>query len=152
MRGVNLPVALWCIARVQLGTLHMQFDIPDSELPAFYAREEEFIVKEAEFHEMDGSRGGTGLLCCRGTDEAYRKRYNNNHHLCNTLPCSYFNPHGFLLHLRQRVAQHSHASSLLLSMLACALDGTTPIDSLHTHGLSSHPWTLFTPRSPQSRR
>lgn len=37
------------------------FDIPDSMLPEFYEREEEFLIVSAPFQELTGEPGGTVL-------------------------------------------------------------------------------------------
>ncbi|GLE04442.1 hypothetical protein PINS_up013384 [Pythium insidiosum] len=47
------------------------FDLPESMLPSFYEREEEFRIIKADFLELDGSAGGQGLMCTRWTDEEY---------------------------------------------------------------------------------
>ncbi|CAK4082489.1 unnamed protein product [Aphanomyces euteiches] len=46
------------------------FEIPESQLPGFYAREEEFSIEEVEFIEANGATS-KGLMCCRWTDAEY---------------------------------------------------------------------------------
>ncbi|TMW65825.1 hypothetical protein Poli38472_003590 [Pythium oligandrum] len=47
------------------------FDLPESMLPDFYEREEEYRIVSADFEELDGTPGGQGLMCTRWTDEEY---------------------------------------------------------------------------------
>ncbi|KDO22421.1 hypothetical protein SPRG_12701 [Saprolegnia parasitica CBS 223.65] len=46
------------------------FEIPEDQLPGFYAREEEFKIETVEFEEVNG-RVNAGLMCCRWTDAEY---------------------------------------------------------------------------------
>ncbi|RHY05353.1 hypothetical protein DYB28_003483 [Aphanomyces astaci] len=47
------------------------FDIPTSQLPDFYDREEEFSIEEVEFHDPKYGRVSKGLMCCRWNDADY---------------------------------------------------------------------------------
>ncbi|ETV74957.1 hypothetical protein, variant [Aphanomyces astaci] len=47
------------------------FDIPTSQLPDFYDREDEFSIEEVEFHEAKYGRVSKGLMCCRWNDADY---------------------------------------------------------------------------------
>ncbi|OQR81771.1 hypothetical protein THRCLA_11419 [Thraustotheca clavata] len=53
------------------------FEIPEEQLPDFYAREEEFNIVSVEFEEENG-RVNFGLMCCRWTDEEYIKARGQN--------------------------------------------------------------------------
>ncbi|KAF0720814.1 Aste57867_9 [Aphanomyces stellatus] len=46
------------------------FEIPSTQLPAFYEREEEFSIEEVEFVDSNG-KAAKGLMCCRWTDADY---------------------------------------------------------------------------------
>ncbi|OQR89978.1 hypothetical protein ACHHYP_20239 [Achlya hypogyna] len=46
------------------------FEIPEDQLPGFYAREEEFKIETVAFEEVNG-RVNQGLMCCRWTDAEY---------------------------------------------------------------------------------
>ncbi|ETV95768.1 hypothetical protein, variant 2 [Aphanomyces invadans] len=47
------------------------FEIPTSQLPDFYDREEEFSIESISFHDTKGGAVSTGLMCCRWSDAAY---------------------------------------------------------------------------------
>eukprot|EP00164_Ancoracysta_twista_P010133 GFYU01015201.1.p1 GENE.GFYU01015201.1~~GFYU01015201.1.p1 ORF type:complete len:245 (+),score=12.64 GFYU01015201.1:36-770(+) len=52
------------------------FDIPNSEMPAFYEREKEFEYVKIEYHEAgETAVSGVGTMCSKGTDDDYRARH-----------------------------------------------------------------------------
>lgn len=58
---------------------HVIFDTGTGRIcEAFREREEEFHVRAVPFEKLDGTSGGTGLLCCRSTDESYIKQWGSD--------------------------------------------------------------------------
>ncbi|KAE8901446.1 hypothetical protein PF005_g11842 [Phytophthora fragariae] len=65
MASLSTEPALGCKFLVSV------FDIPESLLPDFYEREEEFKIISAKFQELDGTSGDEALMCTRWSDEEY---------------------------------------------------------------------------------
>eukprot|EP00933_Yihiella_yeosuensis_P022850 TRINITY_DN17903_c1_g4_i7.p1 TRINITY_DN17903_c1_g4~~TRINITY_DN17903_c1_g4_i7.p1 ORF type:complete len:218 (+),score=43.10 TRINITY_DN17903_c1_g4_i7:130-783(+) len=52
----------------------------DGVVPDFEKREEEFELRMVPFEGLNGGPCGTGLLCCRSTDEAVRAKWGDHIH------------------------------------------------------------------------
>lgn len=128
----------------------------DAATDEYRQREEEYRIEEVPYRSLSGEAAGTGLLCCRSTDEAYlelwgRERFERNYvaHGVDTIwgwePASGLRP--CATYLRHCVLAAERAGP---AALASFLDDTVLVDRTTTirQYLAEHPEVMATEPPP----